>query len=119
MAAKRKRRLLKSGEVCAILSVSPLTLVNYRKEGTGPPFVIIHAGEKDTIRYPSDSMMDWIAANLKSRDTSLKDIETRLEVRAAKRVVDMETRLEINLECRRDSRVNDLEKRLAVLEARL
>ncbi|PJK15394.1 DNA-binding protein [Lysobacteraceae bacterium NML07-0707] len=50
-------------EVAARLRVSASTLLNMRKEGSGPTFV--HVGR--SVRYPAASLESWLAERLAAR----------------------------------------------------
>ncbi len=52
-----ENRLLTNKEVAEILRIAPNTLVRWRSEGIGPPFLTIEG----SIRYNALSLDEWIA----------------------------------------------------------
>lgn len=59
------RRLLTRREAAMFLGVSSATLSRWAAERTGPPFVKLSNSENGSVRYPSDSLDDFLAARTK------------------------------------------------------
>ena len=49
--------LLKIGEVCKLLQVSPWTLAGWRKDKFGPKWLYLKGND---VRYPKDQLEKWI-----------------------------------------------------------
>jgi predicted DNA-binding transcriptional regulator AlpA len=56
--------LLTSFEVASLLRVSRYTLSDWRKNGTGPPFLKVSRG---VVRYPRRAFAHWLRQHLQSK----------------------------------------------------
>jgi predicted DNA-binding transcriptional regulator AlpA len=59
-----KRRLLTRGQAAEALGVSQATLSRWAAERTGPAFVKLGASEKAGVRYPEDSIDEFIESQM-------------------------------------------------------
>jgi predicted DNA-binding transcriptional regulator AlpA len=64
-AGEAGRRLLTRREAASFLGVSSATMSRWAAERTGPPFVKLSDSENGSVRYPSDSLDDFLAARTK------------------------------------------------------
>jgi predicted DNA-binding transcriptional regulator AlpA len=61
-ATPANRRLLTRREAATFLGVSPATMSRWAAERTGPPFVKLSNSDNGSVRYPSDSLDEFLAA---------------------------------------------------------
>ena len=57
MAKKESQEFLSTFQVARLLGVSYWSLLGWRKEGSGPPFLRITCG---CIRYPRPALITWL-----------------------------------------------------------
>jgi hypothetical protein len=57
-------KLLTTIEVAEILRKKPDTLAKWRKQGVGPPFILIEG----TVRYDKGDLMVWLRDNTHPRE---------------------------------------------------
>ncbi len=49
-------------QVSEALQVTPRTLFTWRRENAGPPYVLLGAGHRPSIRYPRQDLRQFLAA---------------------------------------------------------
>jgi predicted DNA-binding transcriptional regulator AlpA len=54
-------RLLKPKAVAAQLGVSPYTLLEWRRDGFGPPFLRLRGND---LRYPEEKLKEWVSERM-------------------------------------------------------
>lgn len=55
------QRLLTTDDVAALLGIAPATIVFWRSQRCGPPFVRLGRGKRSPIRYRMDAVEAYIA----------------------------------------------------------